>query len=242
MLPPKEEMDKMRQQRANQYQQPAEPPMEQEPVLRAEGFGPPNFTPPPPPGAGLPNFDDMPPTFDNDDLEHTYAQFEGSQLEQPYDDDAQPQLNEEYPEEDVSFETPPQWEGTREHPVPPSLRQPGGRFLRDEAIFPGGPSRSELASWKKQFEIEGHGVYMTDHLDEVFIWRSLNREEYREIMALPNVDPLQREEIICEICMLFPYEYNFSSMASKLAGTPAVVAQQIMEKSGFKKASPAVRL
>jgi hypothetical protein len=61
-------------------------------------------------------------------------------------------------------------------------------------------------------------------------------------MALPNTDPLQREEIICEICTLFPYEYNFASMAVRKAGTPAVLADQVMHESGFKQPTPPIRL
>jgi hypothetical protein len=194
-----------------------------------------------------------PPDFGDENIEENYtpSYFDPVQIQQAYenmDDDEyenvnyEPQLEQEY-DEQLSFTPPPKWQGAKDYPTPPSLRQPGGQFLRDEPIFPGGPARSEVNAWKKQFEQDGHSVHLSDLGDnEIFIWRTLSRTEYREIMALPNTDPLQREEIICEVCVLFPANYNFSSMASRKAGIPAVLAEQIMHESGFKKPSPPIRL
>ncbi len=136
------------------------------------------------------------------------------------------------------------WRGVQEesHVETASLRQENNAFIDEDVIFPGGPLRTEVASWKKQFEVDGHTVNLTEIGEEIFIWRSLNRVEYREIMAIPNTDPLQREEIICEVCVLFPYEYNFKSMSERKAGIPAILAEQIMKESGFVKIAPPVRL
>lgn len=127
-------------------------------------------------------------------------------------------------------------------PETESLKQEGNAFAQDELIFEGGPTKSELFSWKKQFEIEGHTVNLSEIGDDVFIWRTMNRVEYRDIMAIPNTDPLQREEIICEVCVLFPPNYSFRAMAEQKAGLPALLAEQIMKESGFSKAAPPIRL
>lgn len=215
MLPPKDKMQQLKQEQEERFKEP-------EPTQVVDGFGPPAF-------------DD---NYDEDELQDAYRGFEEDkkeeyepELERPIDD-----------EDEYGFEPPPRWGGAEDYPEPPSFRQEGASFLKDDAIFEGGPSRTEVASWKKQFEQDGHYINLTEHADEVFIWRTLNRVEYREIMALPNTDPLQREEIICEICVLFPYEYNFTSMASRKAGVPAVLAEQIMQESGFKQPSPPIRL
>lgn len=136
-----------------------------------------------------------------------------------------------------TFSRPTQQEQERE-----SLRQEGNAFIEDELLFEGGPTRTELMSWKKQFEVEGHTINLSPIGDDVFIWRTLSRVEYREIMAIPNTDPLQREEIICEVCILYPYNYNFKAMADQKAGLPAILAEQIMKESGFSKPEPPVRL
>lgn len=101
----------------------------------------------------------------------------------------------------------------------------------DEPLFVGGPTKSQLDSWKKQWE--GYDIYVTEIQEQYFIFRTLNRFEYKQIVALPNVDALQREEIICETVTLFPYSYKWDVMAKEKAGLPSTFSQIIMEKSGF---------
>jgi len=111
----------------------------------------------------------------------------------------------------------------------------------DSPIFPGGPLVSQITSWKKQFgvtDMEGNlfkegEVYVSQFGNQQFVWRPLTRYEYKQIVNLPNTDPLQREEIICETCVLWPEGYNYEMMAKDKAGIPALLAQQIMEASGF---------
>jgi len=111
----------------------------------------------------------------------------------------------------------------------------------DGPIFPGGPLKSQIDSWKKQFAItdeEGNiikegEIYVSKIGNDYYVWRTLNRYEYKQIVNLPNTDPLQREEIICETCVLWPMGYNYEKMAKDKAGVPALLAQQIMEASGF---------
>lgn len=152
--------------------------------------------------------------------------------------------HEDEDEDDEEMEEEQTWEDDDdEYPEPPSIRQPGGGILHDEPLFPGGPYLSEVNSWKKQFEEDGHTLNLSEDIaNEQFVWRTLARNEYREIMALPNTDPLQREEIICEACVLFPYNYDFQSMSSRKAGVPSALAEQILGESGFRKPSPPVRL
>lgn len=188
-------------------------------------------------------------TYDPASIEAAYATFnqdEGDLQEDDddYEIDLESEVDDEQDdeEEEYLFTPPPQWMGASEPPTPPSLRSPNNSFMKDEQIFPGGPYQSEIASWKKQFEVDGHTVNMSPIAGEHFIWRTLNRMEYREIMSLPNLDPLQREEVICEVCVLWPYGYNFKEMSSRKAGIPAQLAEQIMAESGFARVSPPIRL
>lgn len=229
MIPPKEHMDQLKAQQKTRFQGEDEPAQQ----FPLGDFGPPQFG----------DEEEEPQFADRDQIKDTYAQF-NQELEQPYPDDEEPEEREqEEPEESgYGFTPPPSWMGAKDYPEPESLRQQGGSFLRDDAIFEGGPSQSEVNSWKKQFEQDGHQVMLSEIGDEVFIWRTLNRVEYREIMALPNTDPLQREEIICEVCVLFPYMYRFDTMANRKAGAPAVLAEQIMKASAFVQPTPPIRL
>lgn len=119
-----------------------------------------------------------------------------------------------------SISGPPQKEST-----PPQISPD------DQPIFPGGPLESQVLSWKKQFQT----IYLMNIQDEYYIFRPLNRYEYKQLMAIPNLDPLQREEIMCETCVLWPVDYTYDVMSASKAGVPAILAEEIMEKSGFTR-------
>lgn len=101
----------------------------------------------------------------------------------------------------------------------------------DFQIYEYGPYMSQIQIWKKQYG-EGH-VLHTQVIDKHFIFRTLNRFEYKQIVAMQNVDALMREEIICSTCVLHPRNYNFKNMASSEAGYPSTLSKIIMENSGF---------
>lgn len=101
----------------------------------------------------------------------------------------------------------------------------------DEYIYPGGPTVLEIEGWKKKYK--NSSVYIVDVSDEVFVFRTLNRFEYKQLIRQANLDASQREEIICETTVLHPYEYNWRAMAKKDAGIPSTLSQIIMTKSGF---------
>lgn len=101
----------------------------------------------------------------------------------------------------------------------------------DFQIYDNGPYISQIEIWKKQYG-EGH-VLHTQVVDKHFVFRTLNRFEYKQIIAMQNVDALMREEIICQTCVLHPRNYNFKSMASSEAGYPSTLSKIIMENSGF---------
>ena len=101
----------------------------------------------------------------------------------------------------------------------------------DFQIYEYGPYVSQIEIWKKQY---GEGrVLHTQIVDKHFVFRTLNRFEYKQIVAMQNVDALMREEIICSTCVLHPRNYDFKSMASSEAGYPSTLSKIIMENSGF---------
>lgn len=104
---------------------------------------------------------------------------------------------------------------------------------QDTPIFDGGPGISQIQIWKKQFSKES--VMHTQILERHFVFRTLNRYEYKQIVAISNVDALYREEVICRTCVLWPYDYDFKQMAIEDSGYPSTLAQIIMENSGFTK-------
>lgn len=99
----------------------------------------------------------------------------------------------------------------------------------EEEVFEGGPKNSQIEAWKGRFG----DVYATEFDDEVFIWRTLSRLEYKEIIKIKNADPMYREERICEKCVLWPEQYDHRVMGLGKAGIPSLIAEQVMDKSGF---------
>lgn len=100
----------------------------------------------------------------------------------------------------------------------------------DEEIMPG-LFRSDIDSWKAQYE----DVYHAEVKGRDFIYRMLTRFEYKQIMAVPNTDPMMREEMICEYCVLYPVDYDFSTMAGGAAGVPSILSESIMDTAGFTR-------
>ena len=103
----------------------------------------------------------------------------------------------------------------------------------DTPLFEDGPGISQIDIWKKQFTREK--IFHTQILDKHFVFRTLNRYEYKQIVAIENIDALYREEIICTTCVLWPRNYDFKQMAGEDGGYPSTLAQIIMENSGFTK-------
>ncbi len=101
-------------------------------------------------------------------------------------------------------------------------------------LFESGPTLNKVEEWRSLYG----QVYATEFDDEVYIWRTLKRVEYKEILKIKGADALFREERICQKCVVWPEAYDFVDMASGKAGTPSILAEQIMDKSGFSAGEP----
>jgi hypothetical protein len=105
-------------------------------------------------------------------------------------------------------------------------------------IFAGGPTRREVEEWKEKYR----GVYFTPFDDEVYVWRVLERNEYRELINDRELTTLDRQEKIVEKCVLFPRNYTREKMITGKAGVPSLLSEMIMEKSGFVASSAPIKL
>ncbi len=108
-----------------------------------------------------------------------------------------------------------------------------------ELAFLDGPTKDQVEDWRSRYK----DVYLTDFEEgEVIVWRSLLRKEYKEIMKIPNADNYYKEERICERVVLWPENYGHLIMAQGKAGIPTLIAELVMEKSGFQARTGAMRL
>lgn len=111
----------------------------------------------------------------------------------------------------------------------------------EELIWPGGPTAGQIKLWKQE-----HGdVYVTSiTYEKHIVWRTLNRLEYKNLMKkmgqlvqagqlTDSEASLWNEESISEICILYP-AFDKQSLVSEMAGLPSLIAQEVLEASGFQ--------
>lgn len=109
----------------------------------------------------------------------------------------------------------------------------------EELLFPNGPSLPKVEEWKSRFNDE---VYLTEFEEEIFLWRPISRKEYKQVMKVQSADSFYKEERICEAVILYPEGYNFMQMTAGKAGIPTLLAELVMEKSGFQAKTGAMKL
>lgn len=109
-----------------------------------------------------------------------------------------------------------------------------------EEIWEGGPNAGMIKAWKEQFG----EVYVTSiSFDKHIVWRVLNRVEYKQIVKkmeqlvqagqLTSAEAnMWNEEAVAEMCMLYP-EYDKKTATGIMAGVPSLIAQEVLEASGF---------
>lgn len=118
--------------------------------------------------------------------------------------------------------------------VPEAIGEDGQALL-----FPGGPTLDQVEDWRSRFK----DIFLTEFEEgDVIIWRALIRKEYKDIMKIQGADNYYKEERICEKVVLWPEKYGFMQMAQGKAGIPTLVAELVMEKSGFQAKTGAMRL
>ena len=110
----------------------------------------------------------------------------------------------------------------------------------DEEIWDGGPTAGLIKIWKAK-----HGeVFVTSiSFDKHIVWRTLSRLEYKQLVKkmeqliqsgqLSSAEAnMWNEEAITELCILYP-SFDQNSLVKEMAGLPSLIAQEVLEASGF---------
>lgn len=87
----------------------------------------------------------------------------------------------------------------------------------------------------------GEELYSVEINDETFVFRKLNRIEWKEIFRVAT-DNLKKEEMVCAKCVVYPENFNEVTMSVNAAGLPTTLTDQILEKSGFNIRTEAVKI
>jgi hypothetical protein len=71
-------------------------------------------------------------------------------------------------------------------------------------------------------------IYIHQIDDQVFMYRPLGRLEFRQLLEDERFNDMQKEEIICQACALWPEEYDYDECE---AGIPTNLASAILKNS-----------
>ena len=83
-----------------------------------------------------------------------------------------------------------------------------------------------------KFQEKHRNVFMQKLDSQVFIYRSLGRKEYKDILKDERFSDAEKEDLICEICILWPENYDLDNCE---AGIPSVLTKMILENSFLDK-------
>lgn len=75
---------------------------------------------------------------------------------------------------------------------------------------------------------EHRNVFMHQMDNQIFFYRSLGRSEYKKILTDDRFDDMAKEELICQVCTLWPENFDFEECD---AGVPTVLARAILKNS-----------
>ena len=75
-------------------------------------------------------------------------------------------------------------------------------------------------------------VFMESVSDQVFIFRALGRKDFRELIESDVVNDCTKEEIVCELCTLYPKDFDFENCEE--AGLPTELCKLILDHSLLK--------
>lgn len=102
-----------------------------------------------------------------------------------------------------------------------------------------GPTRKEIEGWKEKYGVKKISMIVVG--GDIFVFRTLKRPEYREVLRNQELTALDREEVFSEKCTLFPY--NFSTDNDDFdAGIYTILSDAIIDRSGFTSTTGIIRL
>jgi hypothetical protein len=87
----------------------------------------------------------------------------------------------------------------------------------------------DLASLFQEYQEKYKQVFIHQIEGQIFMYRALGRSEYKKIAANTNLNEFQKEEVICELCTLWPESYDFENCEE--AGIPTTLCSVILKNS-----------
>ena len=90
------------------------------------------------------------------------------------------------------------------------------------------PKKVDITAIFLDLKSKYRNVFLFQFGDQVFFYRSLGRKEYRQILDDPDLNDLQKENVICELCTLYPKGFDWNDCD---AGIPTELVKMILMNS-----------
>lgn len=77
-----------------------------------------------------------------------------------------------------------------------------------------------------QFKTKWRNVFIYRLGEQDFIYRALGRKEYKDICTDTRFNDIEKEDIICDQCLLYPQDFDFENCD---AGIPTELVKNILK-------------
>ena len=70
-------------------------------------------------------------------------------------------------------------------------------------------------------------IYIFQFEEQVFVYHSVGRKDYKNLLANGELDEQEKEEMLCKLCTIWPVNYDFANCEE--AGLPTRLAEEIVK-------------
>ena len=91
----------------------------------------------------------------------------------------------------------------------------------------------DISELLEKFKEKYKNIYLFQFEDQVFIYHSIGRKEYTDLIMNQGISDPEKEEIICKMCTLYPKDFDFENCEE--AGLPTNLAKEIIDNSYLSK-------
>lgn len=93
---------------------------------------------------------------------------------------------------------------------------------------PEDPKQIDLTALYLKYKESYRNVFLCQIGEQAFVYRALGRKEYYDLTTNKKFNNFQREEILCDVCVLWPENFNWQDCD---AGIPSELAKKILKNS-----------
>lgn len=88
--------------------------------------------------------------------------------------------------------------------------------------------------------INEHGnIFFAEIGNNVYVYKPIGRKKYKEIVLNPEISEIEKEDVICEECILYPFDFDVDDVE---AGIPTELTAQILKNSFLETTEQMVSL